>query len=80
MSEEMAIKIEARRIIEAVKEALAKPEPQIDEQCRKLLNELYCQIWCEACYDPYNESTSTWARERLLKPIQELNKILRFKT
>lgn len=44
----------------------------------KELGELYQKIWCEACYDPMNESTETFAR-KLLPHIQALNTILGFK-
>ena len=43
-----------------------------------LLNELYRKIWTEACYDPDTEQSRAFAKT-LLKPIQDLNKILKFK-
>ena len=42
------------------------------------LGRLYSQIWCEACYDAYNEGTQKLARE-LLADIQYVNSILKFK-
>jgi protoheme ferro-lyase len=50
-------------------------------QVEKVFNNLrvlYQKIWCEACYDPLNESTKQLAKE-LLPHISELNKILEFK-
>jgi len=47
-------------------------------QAKTLLAKLYGEIYIEACYDPSNEDTKTYA-EGLLPTIQELNKILHFK-
>ena len=44
----------------------------------KALNELYALIWPEACYDPYNDSTRTFAR-KLLPHIETCNEIMKFK-
>ena len=43
-----------------------------------LLYKLYCDIWCEACYDMTNEEYRKFAL-KLLPHIQRLNDILRFK-
>jgi len=42
------------------------------------LGRLYGKIWCEACYDPMNESTQKFSRD-LLADIQFTNTILGFK-
>ena len=44
----------------------------------KALNDLYSKIWCEAMYDPLNDSTRKFAQE-LLPHIEKLNAIVRFK-
>lgn len=44
----------------------------------KQLSELYCAIWSEAVYDPYNVQTQEFAL-KLLPLIEGANKILKFK-
>ena len=44
----------------------------------KALSKLYGHIWCEAVYDPTNESTKKLCAE-MLPLIQQANKILHFK-
>ena len=42
------------------------------------LARVYGQIWCEACYDPYNDSTRQFAK-KMIDDIQFANSILHFK-
>jgi hypothetical protein len=53
-------------------------KPSEVEPLMKALSNIYGLIWCEACYDPDNESTQKFAR-RLLDDIQFVNSILQFK-
>ena len=42
------------------------------------VNALHGRLWCEACYDPYNEQTEKMARE-LLPHVEAIKAILRIK-
>lgn len=66
--------------IEQTKEVVTKTSIFISTngEVGKNLRELYGKIWCEACYDSYDESTKKFASE-LLPHIQALNRILKFK-
>ena len=49
-----------------------------DIRVNQLLSDVYGQLWAEACYDPYNESTRKFALP-LYKKMYKLNTILKFK-
>ena len=53
-------------------------ETPVQESERRLLAQLYGQIWTEAVYDPDSDQTQKYA-QRLLPLIQELNKTMEFK-
>lgn len=55
-----------------------KPESELDNEVRALLNEVYGALWTEAYYDPYNKSTQEFARP-LAEKMTRLNKLLHFK-
>ena len=49
-----------------------------DKRVNQLLSDVYGQLWAEACYDPFNESTRKFALQ-LYEKMHELNAILKFK-
>jgi hypothetical protein len=53
-------------------------KPTVDAEDKKLLNDLYCAIWSEACYDPTTEATGNFCKG-LVDKIQRLNEKLKFK-
>ena len=53
-------------------------KPSEVQPLMQALSRVYSLIWCEACYDPYNEETRKFA-QRMLEDIQLANKILQFK-
>jgi hypothetical protein len=53
-------------------------KPSEVEPLMKALSRVYGLIWCEACYDPYNDATRQFAK-KMLDDIQFANTILQFK-
>ena len=75
---DLAIRSVALRILKEIREMEAPIDLIADKRVTKLLYDLYSKIWCEACYDPMNESSRKFAHT-LLPDIQSLNDILKFK-
>lgn len=50
----------------------------IPDEAMKLLHSLYCTIWAESYYDPYNDATKEFA-SGLAPKMKRLNELLRFK-
>lgn len=63
--------------IDGVRYVPSRKRPLHDEE-RKLLSEVFGQLWTEAYYDPTNESTRKFAQP-LADKMSELNKLLGFK-
>lgn len=52
----------------------------ITEEDRKLLNDIYATLWCEAYYDPtFGEVTRNFAKP-LADKMSQLNERLKFKS
>jgi hypothetical protein len=49
----------------------------VSDKSMRHLAEIYSIVWCEACYDAYNEHTKKFA-ERILPHIKALNDELKF--
>ncbi len=56
-----------------------KKSVEVEGEVKELLNQLYQEIWCQACYAPDTIEIGEYCGRNLLKKISRLNQILKFK-